>query len=460
MSGALQDPSLQDQAGKLVAELRRGGLEGAALLAVLEAAARARPEDDAVAMARCLCLWDQGARAEAIAAFRPLLARRPDDAALRAVLGTALFQEGQRAAGVELFRALDAGGEAAPGALNMLAQVLWDQGEWDESLAISRRVVAARPEDADAHFHLAQRLLATGRYAEGWAEYAWRWRLVVDRPEIWRRPRDPLQRPDPAEWAGRTVLVYAEQGFGDTLQCLRFVPMVQRLAGRVVLEMPLGLVRLARSVAPGVEVVAIGAETPAYDRSVPIFHLPWALGITLDTLPAEVPYLAADPAAVAAWRARLAGVPKEPGERHVGLIWAGAPRSAYSAAAEIDRRRSIPLAKLAPLAELPGVSLVSLQKGATVQGMALHDWTGELGDFADTAALMEALDLVIAVDTGPMHLAAALGRPVWMLNRHDSCWRWLLGREDSPWYPTLRQFRQATPGDWDGVVARVIAALG
>ena len=447
--------SLQDQAAALVADLRRGGLEGPALLAVLDAAARARPEDDAVAMARCLCLWDQGARGAAIEAFRPLLLRRPDDAALRMVLGTALFQEGRREAGMELLRALDAEGRAGPAALNMLAQVLWDQGEWDESLAVSRRVVAARPEDADAHLHLAQRLLATGQWAEGWAEYAWRWGMAV-MPDGWRRPRDPLVRPDPAEWAGRTVLVYAEQGFGDTLQCLRFVPMVQRLAGRVVLEVPAGLLRLARTVAPGVEVIAVGSPAPAYDRSVPIFHLPWALGITLDNLPARVPYLAADPAAVAGWRARLASVPG----RRVGLIWAGAPRPLHSAAAEIDKRRSIPLELLAPLAELPGVSLVSLQKGAKVSGMALIDWTDELADFADTAALMEALDLIIAVDTGPMHLAAALGRPVWMLNRHDSCWRWLLGREDSPWYPTLRQFRQAAPGDWGEVVGRVIAALG
>jgi hypothetical protein len=363
--------SLQDQAGALVADLRRGGMDGPALLAVLTAAARARPEDDAVAMARCLCLWDQGARAQAIEAFRPLLARRPDDAQLRMVLGTALFQQGQREAGVQLFRALDAGGRASPGTLNMLAQALWDQGEWDESLAVSRRVVAAQPEDANAHLHLAQRLLATGRWEEGWAEYAWRWGLAV-MPEGWRRPRAPHVRPNPADWAGRTVLVYAEQGFGDTLQCLRFVPMVQRLAGRVVLEMPGGLVRLARTVAPGVEVVAMGTSAE-YDRSVPIFHLPWALGITLDTLPAQVPYLAADPAAVAGWRARLASVPKEPGGRHVGLIWAGAPRPQHSAAAEIDRRRSIPLEMLAPLAEVPGVSLISLQKGAKVTGMALTD---------------------------------------------------------------------------------------
>jgi hypothetical protein len=445
--------SLQEQAGALVAELRRGGLAGAGLLAVLEAAVRARPEDDAVAMARCLCLWEQGARAAAIEAFGPLLRRRPDDAGLRAAMGTALFQDGRRAEGVALFRALDADGEAGPGALNMLAQVLWDQGEWDESIAVSRRVVAARPEDADAHFHLAQRLLATGQYAEGWAEYAWRWGLAV-MPDGWRRPRAPLERPDPAEWAGKTVLVYAEQGFGDTLQCLRFVPMVARLAGRVVLEVPPGLLRLARTVAPGVEVVGLGAAT-GYDRSVPIFHLPWALGITLDTLPAAVPYLAADPDAVAGWRARLAGL----SGRKVGLIWAGAPRPLHSAAAEIDRRRSIPPEKLAGLAEVPGVTLVSLQKGAAATGVALVDWTAELTDFADTAALMEALDLVIAVDTGPMHLAAALGRPVWMLNRHDSCWRWLLGREDSPWYPTLRQFRQAAPGDWDAVVGRVVVAL-
>ena len=187
---------------------------------------------------------------------------------------------------------------------------------------------------------------------------------------------------------------------------------------------------------------------------LPLASLPLLFGTTLATIPAEVPYVFAEPAAVAAWRTRLAALPG----RKIGLAWAGDPRRTLSDRA-MDARRSIPLATLAPLAEIAGITLVSLQKGAAPTGVSLIDWTGELADFADTAALATALDLVITVDTAVAHLAAALGRPVWLLNRYDTDWRWLRGRDDSPWYPTLRQFRQTIPGDWHGVVQRVAAAL-
>jgi hypothetical protein len=211
-------------------------------------------------------------------------------------------------------------------------------------------------------------------------------------------------------------------------------------------------------------VLEVGAELPAHDFAVPLMHLPWAFGTTVSDVPAAVPYLAADAAAVARWRARLADLPKAAGGRSVGLVWAGGRRAADPLSVRIDRRRSMPLAALAPLGGVAGVSLVSLQKGppgrdAVPAGMVLHDWTGELEDFADTAALIAALDLVISVDTSVVHLAGALGRPVWLLDRYDCCWRWLRERADSPWYPTLRRFRQAAPGDWAGVVARVVEAL-
>jgi hypothetical protein len=175
-----------------------------------------------------------------------------------------------------------------------------------------------------------------------------------------------------------------------------------------------------------------------------------------------VPYLAADPTAAAAWRERLAALP---GLR-VGLCWAGNPRPDQPSAYATDRRRSIPLARYAPLAQVAGAHFVSLQKGNPATqtatppaGLRIHDWTHELTDFADTAALIEALDLVITVDTSVAHLAGALGKKVWILNRFDSCWRWLTERNDSPWYPTARLFRQPQPGDWDSVIREVVAAL-
>jgi hypothetical protein len=193
-----------------------------------------------------------------------------------------------------------------------------------------------------------------------------------------------------------------------------------------------------------------------------LLSLPLARGTTLETIPQRVPYLRADPIQVSRWRGRLAPLPG----LWVGICWSGDPRPHQPDAGAIDKRRSTALASWAPIAAVRGVSLVSLQKGPAAEqiarrpsGMTIHDWTDELDDFADTAALIEALDLVITVDTATAHLAGALRKPVWILNRFDACWRWLIGRNDSPWYPTATLFRQPSPGDWDTVFAEVAAAL-
>jgi hypothetical protein len=363
-------------------------------------------------------------------------------------------------------RALEAAAAlAAPGAPGEAAVRDWlgralALVHWEErgpgAIGALRAHLAAAPEDARRHMALAGALLSCGHLEEAWPHYAWRWAAFGAMAA--RVPSAPLGRPDPAAWRGREVLLFAEQGLGDTLQFLRYVPMVAEIAGSVVLEVPGPLLRLAATVDARVRVVA--RAEGAFAASVPLLHLPWAFGSGLAGIPAAIPYLHADPAAVAQWRARLAGLPG----RKVGLVWAGEPRPDMPDAHRIDRRRSLKLAQLAPLGEVAGVSLVSLQKGAGAaqavpSGMVLHDWTAELGDFADTAALMQALDLVVSADTSPLHLAGALGRPVWLLDRYDSCWRWLREREDSPWYPTLRRFRQVVPGGWGEVVGRVAAAL-
>jgi hypothetical protein len=190
--------------------------------------------------------------------------------------------------------------------------------------------------------------------------------------------------------------------------------------------------------------------------------LPLALGTSVSTIPSRVPYLAASESKSADWRERLR---RFPGTK-VGLVWAGEPRPQYPQSELVDKRRSTELRLFAPLARVPGIVFVSLQKGTPAaqartppKGMTLLDWTAELQDFADTAALVAALDLVIGVDTSVIHLAGALARPTWVLNRFDTCWRWFRDREDSPWYPTLRLFRQARPGDWAGVFDRVAKAL-
>ena len=332
-------------------------------------------------------------------------------------------------------------------------------GDVAQAEACHRAALAINPRDAEAHSNLAYALCLAGRLDEAWPEYEWRWRT-----KLYSRHRRNFAQP---LWNGevidnRVILLHAEQGFGDTLQFCRYVPLVAATGARIVLEAPRPLARLLAGL-PGIErFVKQGDPLPSFDYHCPLMSLPRAFGTTPGAIPAVIPYLRADAALAAYWRERLAGL----GGLRVGLAWAGDPRPGSAWANAIDRRRSITLGHFAPLAKVAGCSFISLQKGAASAqtaspppGMEIHDWTGELDDFADTAALIETLDLVICVDTAIVHLAGALGRPVWLLNRFDTCWRWLLDREDSPWYPTLRQFRQPKPGDWDSVIAKVCEEL-
>ncbi len=319
------------------------------------------------------------------------------------------------------------------------------------------RALATDPSSAKAHFSKSLIDLLLGNLPDGWRGYEYRFegQDIPDRRSF-SKPRwtghEPLD--------GKTLLVHAEQGLGDNIQFVRYAPLVGERA-RVVLAMPRALVRLVTGLTGVAQVVREGNQVPDFDFYCPLLSLPLALGTTMETIPNAVPYLTADPSAVAAWRQRLTPL----GGLKVGLVWAGNP-GATAATRAVDRRRSMTLAQLSPLASVSGVSFVSLQKGdAAAQiksaptGFVIHDWTDEINDFADTAALIDALDLVISVDTSVVHLAGALAKPVWMFNRFDSEWRWLLEREDSPWYPTLRQFRQPQPGDWASVVTRMASEL-
>jgi hypothetical protein len=347
----------------------------------------------------------------------------------------------------------------SPGVLNNLGIALFAQGRLSKAEASYREALGRRPDFADAHNNLGIVLLAAGRFEEGWEEHEWRWKA--------RHMAGGARGFSAPLWSGEVLgeggvlLLHAEQGLGDTLQFCRYAPLAAARA-RVVLEVQAPLARLLSSL-PGVsQVIARGEALPAFDAQAPLLSLPRAFGTTIETVPARVPYLAADPDQAAAWGRRLAALPG----LKVGLCWAGEPRAGFPELAAIDARRSISLAALAPLAKVAGVSFVSLQKGAPAAQaadppppMALFDYTAELADFADTAALVENLDLVISVDTSVAHLAGAMARPVWLLNRFDTCWRWLLDRQDSPWYPTLRLFRQTTPGDWTSVIADLRQAL-
>jgi tetratricopeptide (TPR) repeat protein len=336
---------------------------------------------------------------------------------------------------------------------------LYTHRRLDEALACYEQALAIEPEAAEPHVNRALARLLAGDLAGGFAEYRWRWRVAGAQRE---RPAVACPDWEGERLAGRRLLVFAEQGYGDSLQFVRFVPRAAALGACVTLLVEPPLVRLLGASLPGVEVVGRLPEDAVFDRQAAMLCLPRLLGVTLDTVAADMPYLAADPAAAAAWARRLAAIPG----RKVGLVWAGASRRDNPSAAAVDARRSLRLAQLAPLAAVPGVQFVSLQVGEPASqareppsGLPLIDWTAELGDFADTAALVAGLDLVVTVDTAVAHLAGALGRPVWILSRFDGCWRWLQDRDDSPWHPTARLFRQPAPGDWASVIAAVAGAL-
>ena len=317
----------------------------------------------------------------------------------------------------------------------------------------------ADPEAPLAHMSLATTLLAAGRMEEGWQAYEWRWATKHMAVDV-RHAQSAVWEGEPLN--GRTLLIHSEQGQGDTIQFCRYAALAAETAGgRVVVEIQGSLVRLLSSLTGVEAVIARGAPLPAFDVHSPMMSLPRVLADPLNVAHGA-PYLRADADAIARWRTRLAPLDG----LKVGLVWAGGIPNQWGKAAVPDRRRSLRLAALAPLGEVTGVSFISLQKGEPAtqasnppEGMMLQDDTADLEDFADTAALMEALDLVISVDTAAAHLAGALGKPVWLLNRYDTDWRWMLDGDDSPWYPSLRQFRQPSPGDWESVIDAVRDAL-
>lgn len=397
-------------------------------------------------------LTEQGRTEEAIACFRQALQAQPDFPEAHDALGTALQMLDRPDEAASCYQQSLALRPDFAEAQSNLGIAFQRQGRLDDAIECYRRSIALRPDYAEAHFHLGMALLSRGEMEEGWREYEWRWKT----PQM-ANERRAFSQP---QWRGeagngRTLLIHAEQGFGDTLQFCRYVSLAVARGFQAVLEVPRPLVRLIQSL-PGVaQVVPGGGLLPPFDLHCPMLSLPLALGTTLQSIPGADAYLHPEPAAVDAWHRRLAelGQPR----LRVGLVWAGNPRSHLPAAAAVDRRRSIAPEKLAALFQIDGIQFFSLQKdGPVAPGhLPIIDVMNEMTDFADTAALIANLDLIIAVDTSVAHLAGALGRPVWLLDRFDPCWRWFTNRRDSPWYPGLRLYRQAHPGEWDAVVAEV-----
>ncbi len=368
-------------------------------------------------------------------------------------LGTLLSREGDVRGAVDCFQRVLREKPAHVPALCSLGYLHDCAGDEEGAVGYFQLALATEPESPVALFNMAPRWLAAGDFARGWAAYEARWgvRLFSSKRQKFAQPQWQGQ-----DVAGKRVFLYSEQGFGDTFQFVRYVPMVAALGAEVVLAVQPPVRRVLGDVPGTTQVIASGEEPPAeFDFHCPLMSLPGVFGTELQTIPAEVPYISADRDLAELWAQRLVG-----GGVRVGLVWSGNPQHGR------DKLRSVPLAEFAGVLGVPGVTFYSLQKGPGVAELAGMDAAlrpvsldAELLDFADTAAAIDSLDLVICVDTSVAHLAGAMGKPVWMLVPAASDWRWLKDRTDSPWYPTMKLFRQQKLREWGGVLHSVKTEL-
>jgi hypothetical protein len=357
-----------------------------------------------------------------------------------------------RSAGHE---ALRRPGHSARAAFN-LAMVHVDFREFEEAATCLLHALALEPNFPPARLELGHLLLRKGEFKAGWLEYEWRFRLD--------HTRDALPKINAPQWNGMRlprgrILLIGDQGYGDTIQFARYIPWVGQRVGEVVLGCCQELLPLISKV-PGIHKCFVRWEDiPGFSVFCPLSSLPGVFGTELDSIPGSTPYLKAEPDKVARWSARIRAAVGDSALK-VGVAWAGRPTHPN------DRQRTLRWAQLLPLTRIPGVALVALQKEIPATdraefpgGLGVLDLTAELDDFADTAAVIESLDLVITIDSSAAHLAGALARPAWVLLPWVPDWRWLEDREESPWYPTLRLFRQPSRGDWAGTIARVAEEL-
>ncbi len=394
----------------------------------------------------------------AIPYYHRAFALAPDYAEAYDNLGCALTMAGRPADALPYHRRAIALKNGHVKAHDRLPVALTHRNRHEQALTELRHPTAWDNDLAKLRLNEAYVLLTLGRYALGWKGYEARWDTLVDGVPIARRHAEHPRWRGRGELAGRTLLLHAEQGFGDTVQFVRYAPLLAHRGARVVIEAQAPLVPLLRSLQGVAEVVPMGAELSAFDLQCPLLSLPLACATTLATIPAEVPYLAPPAERVRIWRRRLGR--RRVGCRRIGVAWAGNAEYAN------DRNRSMPLSRLEPLLARTDCELHVVQTPIRPADRAVldlrpmvTDHSTALADFADTAALLSLMDLVISVDTAVAHLAGALARPTWLLLPFSAEWRWLTQRTDSPWYPTLRLFRQPSPGDWDGVLAAVTRAL-
>lgn len=418
-----------------------------------ERATRLRPQYAAAHSNLGISYANLGEYEKAVVCYRRALDIKPDYAEAYSNLGIVLTQQGLYGDAIAAFeRGLELKPDY-PEAHSNLGITLSKAQRIDEALEHYERAIAAWPDYPDAHMNRALTYLLTGDFQRGWPEYEWRWKC---KDFDARRFPQPRWRGEPLD--GRRILLCTEQGFGDTFEFIRYAQIVKERGGYVIVRCPKPLPPIVRGCRGVDEVCVEGGPLPPFDLYIELLSLPLVFGTTERDIPSEVPYIAADPTLVENWRRELDYI----GAFKVGIAWQGSPK--YRG----DRQRSIHVGQFAPLAAVPGVQLIGLQKGGGTEqirdaGFPMTVLGGQIdeanGAFMDTAAIIKNLDLVVSIDSAISHLAGGLAVPVWLAVPHAPDWRWMLGRADSPWYPSARLFRQTEAGDWQGVFRRMADAL-
>ena len=397
-------------------------------------------------------LKKQHALDEAAAAFSQALEWQPGHAEAWSNLGTVLAEQGHVDEAIAAHRRALQLEPDYPQCYNNLAVALAENGDFHDAATAYHHALTLQPDYAEAKFNYSLLLLLLGDFERGWPLYEARW----NQPGFAPRPfSQPLWEGGSVE--GQRILLHAEQGFGDSIQLIRYAPLLAERGGHVIVECPRPLVDLFRGAKSVRQIIVTGDPLPPFDVHAPMHSLPWLFQTTAETIPAEVPYLIADPNRCRGWEVLLGS--ERPCLR-VGVALSGNPYNRWT------RKRDIPAELFRPILQVPGINFFSLQV-SSIESLppspggpaAIHDSASALQDFADTAALMVNLDLIITAETAVAHLAGALGRPTWTLVPFVPAWRWGLGRTDSPWYPTMRLFRQPALGDWSSVIHQVAEEL-
>jgi tetratricopeptide (TPR) repeat protein len=394
----------------------------------------------------------QGKIEEATDCLRRALEIGSDLAEANYNLGTMLFKQGKSESALPYLQKAVALNPQSAEARNVLGNSLREQGQLSAAIDCYKEAIELNPDYAEAHRNLGTALLTLGDFQQGLDEYEWRWQMPIFQQD----PASSLIQPlwDGSDLAGKSILIHSEQGYGDTLQFIRYLSLLKERNASVVVACPSPLIRLLSHM-EGIEAIADRYDSlPATNWRIPLMSLPHLFGTTLESIPNRIPYISAPETIEREFRAPQHNI-------HVGIVWAS--KAGHLTA----NKRSCPFNLLSLILSIPGIYFYSLQKDVPdserhlleAHHERITDLGHQIGDFADTAGLISKMDLIITVDTAIAHLAGAMGKPVWVLLPHTSDWRWLLDRDDSPWYPTMRLFRQKQIGNWEGVITRVAMDL-